>query len=142
MKPATLTFVNVTAPTWPAEARVDSEDRRRHIPQIFGGGMTMHNIWDEIHELKKTRRASLMQLRPRHLEKVDRIAKRPHFDRADMHDFLLENYDRLFGVLRRTKREAVPSDKLRQSLMISALLDRVQMRRDELEEDAANRGSK
>jgi hypothetical protein len=82
------------------------------------------------------KRTSLMQLRPRHIEKVDRIARRTNFNRGIMHEFLLENYDRLFGALR-PKAKQVPSDELRKSLMILNLLDLVQARRDEIEEDDA-----
>ncbi len=85
---------------------------------------------------RNAKRTSLMQLRPRHLEKVDRIARRPFFDRAIMHEFLLENYDRLFGALR-PKPKQVPSDELRKCLMILNLLDLIEARREELEEDAA-----
>jgi hypothetical protein len=94
--------------------------------------MTQTGFWEEIDAVRNTKRTSLMQLRYRHLEKIDRIARRPHFDRADMHDFLLENYDRLFGPLRRPKTKEVPSDQFRKSWMVGLLLDRVQARRDEL----------
>jgi len=86
---------------------------------------------------RNAKRTSLMALRHRHLEKVDRIARRANFDRAIMHEFLLENYDRLFGPLRWPKAKNVPSDKLRKSFMILSLLDLVQARRDEIEDDDA-----
>ena len=44
---------------------------------------------------------------------------------------MMEHYDRLFGPLRRPKSEAVPSDFLRKSWMISELLDLAETRRDE-----------
>jgi hypothetical protein len=78
-----------------------------------------------------------MQLRPRHLDKVEHIAKREYHDRADIHEFLFENYDRLFGSLRHPKSKEVPSDQFRKSWMISSLLDIVEARRDLAEEDAA-----
>ena len=86
---------------------------------------------------RNAKRASLMALRHSHLEKVDHIARRANFDRAIMHEFLLENYDRLFGPLRWPKAKQVPSDELRKSLMILNLLDLVQARRDEIEDDDA-----
>jgi len=86
---------------------------------------------------RNANRTSLMALRPRHLAKVERIARRAKFDRAIMHEFLLENYDRLFGPLRWPKAKNVPSDKLRKSFMILSLLDLVQARRDEIEDDDA-----
>jgi hypothetical protein len=78
-----------------------------------------------------------MQLRPRHLDKIEILAKRRHYHRADQHDFMLQNYDRLFGPLRVPKIKEVPSDELRKSLMLSALLDRVEARREEMLEDDA-----
>jgi hypothetical protein len=91
------------------------------------------------------RRESLMQLRLRHLEKVDRVAKRANYNRADMHELLLTNYDRLFGPLRRPKTKEVPSDAFRKSWMIGNLLDIIEARRDELlakKEEAAYAASK
>ena len=49
---------------------------------------------------------------------------------------MLQNYDRLSGALR-PKPQQVPSDELRKSLMLFDLLDLVQARRDEIEEDDA-----
>jgi hypothetical protein len=86
---------------------------------------------------RNAKRTSLMALRPRHTEKVERIARRPFLNRTVMHEFLLENYDRLFGPLRWPKAKQVPSDELRKSFMILSLLDLVQARRDEIEEDDA-----
>jgi len=86
---------------------------------------------------RNAKRTSLMQLRPRHLDKIEVLAKRRHYNPADQHDFMLQNYDRLFGALRRPKAKQVPSDELRKSLMLFGLLDLVQARRDEIEEDDA-----
>jgi len=85
---------------------------------------------------RNAKRPSLMQLRPRHLDKIEILAKRRHYHRADQHDFMLQSYDRLFGALR-PKGKQVPSDELRKSLMLFGLLDLVQARRDEIEEDDA-----
>jgi hypothetical protein len=83
------------------------------------------NIWDEIHELKKTRRTELTELRPRHLEVAARIAHRDD-DIAGYHEFLLTNYDRQFGCLRGRKDREVPSDMLRKELIIHRILLRVE----------------
>ena len=88
------------------------------------------------HKPRNAKRTSLMQLRPRHLDKIEILAKRRHYHRADQHDFMLEHYDMLFGGLR-PKAKQVPSDELRKSLMILSLLDLVDERRDEIEEDDA-----
>jgi hypothetical protein len=77
------------------------------------------------------KRTSLMELRPRHLVWVEEIGVSEHYDRSEMHDYMMENYDRLFGPLRRPKSKAVPSDFLRKSWMISELLDLAETRRDE-----------
>jgi hypothetical protein len=87
------------------------------------------------------KRESLMQLRPRHLEKVDRIARRAYYDRADMHEFLLQNYDRLFGILRRPRSKEVPMDAFRKSWMVDRLLDLVEARRDEYARERSSRSS-
>jgi hypothetical protein len=86
---------------------------------------------------RNAKRTSLMQLRPRHLATVEHIAKRKHYNSIDQHDFMLENYNRIFGAPLRPASKAVPSDELRKSLMIFRLLSMVQERRDEIEEDNA-----
>ena len=52
--------------------------------------------------------------------------KQPDYDRSSDHDFLLENYDRLFGPLRWPKAKEVPADQFRKERMVSALLTRVE----------------
>jgi len=88
------------------------------------------------------KRRSLMHLRPKHLLWVEELGIRKHYDRSDMHEYMCEHYDALFGPLRRPKRKEVPSDRFRKSWMISTLLDLVEARRAEIEEEAAYAASK
>jgi hypothetical protein len=84
------------------------------------------------------KRESLMQLRPRHLVWVEELGhRREDFDRSYWHDYMLTNYNRLFGRIR-SKHKEVPSDAFRKSMMISNLLDLVEARRAEY---AAERAS-
>jgi hypothetical protein len=77
------------------------------------------------------KRASLMELRPRHLVTAEHIAGRKHYDRKSQHEFLCEHYNQIFGGGLRSKAKTVPSDDLRKSLMVSGLLDLVdEMRRE------------
>jgi hypothetical protein len=91
--------------------------------------MTNSEFYAEIDELEGSKRESLTQLRHRHLEKIDRIARRAHYDRAGYQEYLVEHYDRLFGALRGSKAKEVPSDQFRKWWMIGMLLDRVDARR-------------
>lgn len=77
-------------------------------------------------------RRDFMQLMPRHLEWVEEIGIRPDFDRQEMYDWFMANYDRLFGPLRRPKAKAVPSDVLRQGIIVSRLLSLIELRREEI----------
>ena len=87
-----------------------------------------------------------MQLMPRHLAWVEKLAQRPErsrspgrptYDREHMQEHFCENYTRFFTPLRGSLAKAVPSDALRISIMISSLLDLVDARRLELEEASA-----
>jgi hypothetical protein len=75
------------------------------------------------------RRASLTELRPHHLATVEHIASRRHYDRASQHEFTLQNWNRIFGGGLRPKQKEVPSDEWRKSMMVSSMLDLVEMRR-------------
>jgi hypothetical protein len=83
------------------------------------------------------KRRSLMDLVPRHLDWIEKLADRPidgspgrpSYNRSDMLEFFVLNYDRYFGCLRGSKIKAVPSDELRKFLMVSTLLDLVDDRR-------------
>ena len=77
-------------------------------------------------------RTSLMQLRDRHLEWIDDLGHREKYNRSNMHGYMMEHYDSMFGPLRRPKRNAVSSDELRKSFVVSDLLDLVETRREEI----------
>jgi len=78
------------------------------------------------------KRASLMELRPRHLVTAEHIARRKHYDRASQHEFMCTNYNQIFGGGLRSKAKTVSSDDLRISLMMSGLLDIVEDMRLEM----------
>ncbi len=76
------------------------------------------------------KRSSLMELTKRHVEHVDSMARSEETLDA-LHLKLCKNYDYFFGPLR-PKRSSVPSDKLRQSLIVSRILRLVEARRHEI----------
>ena len=93
---------------------------------------------------KTAKRESLMELRWRHLDHVDSMA-RGNASRAELRKTLCNNFEHFFGPLRRRRTDEVPSDKLRQNFMVFAILDLVDERRAELlaeEEEAAYAASK
>jgi hypothetical protein len=90
---------------------------------------TNSEFYAEIDASEGRKRKSLTELRHRHLEKIDRIARRADYDRADYQEYLVENYDRLFGALRGSKAKEVPADQFRKWWMVGLLLDRVDARR-------------
>jgi hypothetical protein len=79
------------------------------------------------------KRASLMELRHRHIAVAESIARHAEYDRADQHDHLLRNYNGIFGGGLRPKAEEVPSDEFRKSWMISEMLDLSEARRAEMQ---------
>ena len=85
---------------------------------------------------RKAKRESLCQLRWKHLQHVDSMACDPDYNRSELHDKLLGNFDYFFGRLRRRRRDEVPSDQLRRCLMVSQILDQVDARRAWLEQAA------
>ncbi len=87
------------------------------------------------------KRESLMQLRPRHLLWVEELGIRENYDRADMHEYMLTNWNFLFGTLRRSKSRETPMDAFRKSWMVSQLLDLVDARRDEYAKERSSRSS-
>jgi hypothetical protein len=87
------------------------------------------------------KRESLFQLRWRHLDHVDSMA-RDNTPRAETMKILCDNYEHFYGRLRKRRRDEVPSDQLRKFFIVSNILDQVDARRAELEEDAAYRDSK
>jgi hypothetical protein len=87
------------------------------------------------------KRRSLMHLRPRHLLWVEELGIREKYDRSDMHGYMVEHYNALFGPLRRPKANEVPSDELRKSWMVSSLLDLVDDRRADYARERAARSN-
>jgi hypothetical protein len=83
----------------------------------------------------------MMELRWRHLDHVESMA-RGNSTRAELRETLCNSFEHFFGRLRRRRRDEVPSDKLRQNFMVFAILDLVDERRAELEEEAAYAASK
>lgn len=79
-----------------------------------------------------SKRRSLTELRPRHLEWVEEIGIRPDYDRDEMRDYMMMNYDAMFGPLRRPKSQAVPSDTFRKGMMVARLLSLIELRREEI----------
>lgn len=68
-------------------------------------------------------RRSLTELRPRHLHLVEELANRETYDRNAVRDWMLANYNFLFGAIRYRKAAEVPSDSSRKLIIISRLLD-------------------
>jgi hypothetical protein len=68
------------------------------------------------------RRTSLTELRPRHLLMVEEWGISDRYNRDELWDYFLANWNRLFGTLRRSKALEVPSDLGREERMISRLL--------------------
>jgi hypothetical protein len=76
-------------------------------------------------------REHFMQLRDRHLHMVEEYGFQREYDRDELRKYFLANYQRLFGMLRKSKALEVPSDQLRKELMIEQLLELIEMRRAE-----------
>jgi hypothetical protein len=97
----------------------------------------MRNIYPP----KTAKRESLMELRWRHLDHVDSMA-RGNSSLADLRQTLRKNYEHFFGRLRKRRRDEVPSDALRKDWMVLQIVDLVEQRRADLEEEAAYAASK
>src|ERR1700730_13058353 len=74
---------------------------------------------------RNAKRTSLMQLRWRHLDSITSMAMGDS-SIAELQDVLTSNFDHFFGPLRKRKRDRVPSDKLREEIMVWQILHRVQ----------------
>jgi hypothetical protein len=72
-------------------------------------------------------RKELTELRPRHLLMIEEYGIAETYNRDELGRYLLGNWNRLFGTLRRSKAMEVPSDQFRKELMISRLLDLIEM---------------
>jgi hypothetical protein len=84
-------------------------------------------------------RKTLTELRPRHLHMVEEYGVRRDYDRNALSDYFLANWHRLFGALRKSKAVEVPSDQFRKGLMVSRLLDFIEMRRAEYADERAGK---
>ncbi len=76
-----------------------------------------------------TKRESLMHLTPRHLDSVRSMAMGKSTI-PELQKNLTESFDRYFPPLRKLKRDRVPSDALREDIMVRQILNRVQEYRD------------
>jgi hypothetical protein len=76
-------------------------------------------------------RTHLMQLNNRHLDVIRDYGCEETYDRRKVEAYFMANYNKLFGSIRRSKGKEVPSDELRKSLLISQLLDLIELRREE-----------
>lgn len=61
------------------------------------------------------------------------------YNRDDLREYFLANWNRLFGTLRKSKAVEVPSDAHRKEIMIAQLLALIEMRRDEYAAERAAR---
>jgi hypothetical protein len=84
-------------------------------------------------------RKEFTELRPRHLLMVEEYGIAETYNRDELGRYFLTNWNRLFGTLRRSKAMEVPSDQLRKEMMISRLLDLIEMRRAEYADERSAR---
>jgi hypothetical protein len=89
-------------------------------------------FWKNYMKVRRSKRESLMALRKKHLEAVDSLA-RGNRDLDDIEVFLkfYENYKYFFGPLR-SKAKTVPSDRLRERVIVMNVIDMAKARRAEL----------
>ena len=76
-------------------------------------------------------RTHLMQLNNKHLDMIRDYGAADTFDRGEVGAYFISNYRKLFGSIRRSKAKEVPSDRLRESFLVSQLLDLIDLRREE-----------
>jgi hypothetical protein len=114
-----------------ARSRGDDEAGRMALRRFARARANRPKQWPKMPPYHSPRE-SLMQLRDGHLKWIDDLGHREKYNRSNMHIYMMEHYDSTFGPLRRPKRNAVPSDQLRKSLMVSSLLDLVETRREEI----------
>jgi hypothetical protein len=78
-------------------------------------------------------RKEFTELRPRHLLMVEEHGFGPdtEYNRDELRAYFLENWNRLFGTLRKSKAKEVPSDQIRKEIMVTRLLELIEMRRAE-----------
>jgi hypothetical protein len=81
------------------------------------------------------RRTTLCQIRRRHLDHIDSMARSDE-TLNDLYAKLLGNYEHFYGRLRRRRRDEVPSDHFRKQIIVRIILDQVDARRAELQVDS------
>jgi hypothetical protein len=84
-------------------------------------------------------RKEFTELRPRHLHVVEEYGIAETYNRNELGQYFVTNWNRLFGTLRRSEAMEVPSDLGRKERMISRLLNLIEMRRDEYSAERAAR---
>jgi hypothetical protein len=78
-----------------------------------------------------TPRQSLIQLNNRHLDVIRDYGCEDTYDRGEVEAYFIANYNKLFGSIRRSKAKEVPSDELREGLLVTQLLNLIELRREE-----------
>ena len=77
-----------------------------------------------------TPRTHLMQLNNRHLDVIRDYGCEDIYDRREVETYFMANYNKLFGSIR-SKAKEVPSDEIRRSLLVTQLLNLIELRREE-----------
>jgi hypothetical protein len=78
-----------------------------------------------------TPRTHLIQLNNKHLNVIRDYGCEETYDRREVEAYFMANYRKLFGSIRRSRAKEVPSDRLRKSLLITQLLNLIELRREE-----------
>src|SRR5882672_6691066 len=81
---------------------------------------------------RTAKRDSLCELRWRHLDQVDSMA-RGNETLDELYAVLLKNFEHFYGRLRKRRRDEVPSDALRREIMVMNIINLVEERRAEIE---------
>jgi hypothetical protein len=79
---------------------------------------------------RNAKKHSLFELRWRHLDSITSMAMGDS-SIPELLECLSQNFDHFFGPLRKRKKDRVPSDKLREEIMVRQILRRVQECRDD-----------
>jgi hypothetical protein len=111
------------------------EDRLAVMERFKASRAHLSRQWPTMPSFDWGPRKTLTDLRPRHLHMVEEYGFRRDYDRDALGDYFLANWCRLFGALRKSKALEVPSDQIRKRLMVSRLLDLIEMRRAEYAEE-------
>jgi hypothetical protein len=120
----------IAAPNDHARSEILARNKaeRAHLPRQ----------WPTMPPFNNAPRESMMELRPRHLLMVEEHGHQKHgYNRKALGDYFLQNYNRLFGTIRKSKAREVPSDQFRKELIIHRLLDLIELRREEYKNERA-----